>query len=110
LCYKEVAGSASCVPHGYSPCRRAPDITENLFCLFVGLITPETRVPRALHGTRPDVGENVQHPGQFAVDAAGRGDYSREEGTAMVRCKYNPECRMLGSLERIKSEARDESE
>jgi hypothetical protein len=24
---------------------------------------------------------------QFAVDSAGRGDYSREEGTAMVRCK-----------------------
>ena len=34
-----------------------------------------------------DVGENVQHPEQFAVDAAGPGDYSREEGTAMVRCK-----------------------
>ena len=27
-----------------------------------------------------DVGENVQHPDkQFAVDAAGRGDYGREE-------------------------------
>ena len=34
-----------------------------------------------------DVSDNVQHPEQFAVDAAGRGDYSREEGTAMVRCK-----------------------
>ena len=34
-----------------------------------------------------NVGENVQHPEQFAVDAAGPGDYSREEGTAMVRCK-----------------------
>ena len=34
-----------------------------------------------------DVSENVQHPERFAVDAAGRGDYSREEGTAMVRCK-----------------------
>ena len=34
-----------------------------------------------------DVSENVQHPERFAVDAAGRGDYSREEGTATVRCK-----------------------
>ena len=34
-----------------------------------------------------DVGENVQQPEQFAVDAAGRGDYIREEGTAMVNCK-----------------------
>ena len=34
-----------------------------------------------------DVGENVQHPEQFAVDAAGRGNYSRDEGTAMVNCK-----------------------
>ena len=36
---------------------------------------------------RFDVGENVQQPEQFAVDAAGRGDYIREEGTAMVNCK-----------------------
>ena len=31
-----------------------------------------------------DVGENVQYPGQFAVDAVGREHYSREEGTAKV--------------------------
>ena len=34
-----------------------------------------------------DVGENVQHPEQFAVYAAGRENYSRDEGTAMVNCE-----------------------